>query len=189
MPSRKPLPLADQNLHSRDFSGAINFRVGRPWSKNALLTGYNGRDLLFGPAIYEYYQTISYVGLEHGFGANIRASAVAEFLRSWRVEGNLYAIAQTLRPRFGVDVKLKERWMLSASGAWSSGRSFHAYDNVTSSFMLSYTRERGWGKSAGTETASAAYPMRFSFGLAQQSFYDFPGQGRTQVVPAFQFSF
>ena len=186
---RESGPFTDQNLHSRDFSGAINFRVGRPWSKNALLTGYNGRDLLFGPAIYEYYQTISYVGLEHGFGANIRASAVAEFLRSWRVEGNQYAIAQTLRPRFGVDVKLKERWMLSASGAWSSGRSFHAYDNVTSSFMLSYTRERGWGKSAGTETASAAYPMRFSFGLAQQSFYDFPGQGRTQVVPAFQFSF
>ena len=69
---REAGPFTDQNLHSRDFSGAINFRVGRPWSKNALLTGYSGRDLLFGPAVYEYYQTISYVGLEHGFGANIR---------------------------------------------------------------------------------------------------------------------
>jgi len=186
---REAGPFTAQNLHSRDLSAAIDFRVGRPWSKTALLTGYNTRDLLFRPAIYEYFQTISYVGLERAFGSRIRASAVAEFLRSWRVEGNLYAIAQTLRPRFGVDAKLNQRWALSASGAWSSGRSFHAYDNVTTSFMLSYTRERGWGKSTGTETASAAYPMRFSFGLAQQSFYDFPGQGRTQIVPAVQFTF
>ena len=186
---REAGPFTDQNLHSRDLSGAIDFRLGRPWGKTAFLTGYSTRDLLFRPAIYEYYQTISYVGLEHAFSSRIRASAVAEFLRSWRVEGNQYAIAQTLRPRFGVDAKLNERWMLSASGAWSSGRSFHAYDNVTSSFMLSYTRERGWGKNAGLETVSAAHPMRFSVGLAQQTFYDFPGQGRTDVVPAAEFTF
>ena len=186
---REAGPFTDENLHSRDFSGAIDFRIGQPWSKTALLTGYNGRDLLFGPAVYEYYQTISYAGLQRGFGSRIRASAVAEFLRSWRVEGNQYAIAQTLRPRFGVDAKIKEHWALSASGAWSSGRSFHAYDNVTSSFLVSYTRERGFNKSLGSETASIAYPMRFSFGLSQQTFYDFPGQGRTQIVPSAQFSF
>jgi tetratricopeptide (TPR) repeat protein len=186
---REAGPFTDQNLHSRDFSGAIDFRVGRPWSKTALLTGYNGRDLLFGPAVYEYYQTISYAGLQRAFGSHILASAVGEFLRSWRVEGNQYAIAQTLRPRFGVDAKLKEHWALSASSAWSSGRSFHAYDNVTSSVMLTYTRERSLNRSLGSETASIAYPMRFSLGLAQQTFYDFPGQGRTQIVPSAQFTF
>jgi hypothetical protein len=186
---REAGPFTDQHLHSRDFSGALDFRVGRPWGKTALLAGYNARDLLFGPSVHEYYQTISYAGLERRFGSRIRASATAEFLRAWRVEGNRYAIAQTLRPRFGVDAKLKDRWMLSASGGWSSGRSFHAYDNVTSSFMLSYTRERGWGKNAGSETASAAYPLRLSFGVEQQTFYDFPGHGRTQVVPAAQFTF
>jgi hypothetical protein len=31
--------------------------------------------------------------------------------------------------------------------------------------------------------------LRFSFGLAQQSFYDFPGQGHTQIVPQAQFTF
>jgi tetratricopeptide (TPR) repeat protein len=186
---REAGPFTEQNLHSRDFSGALDFRVGRPWGKTALLTGYSGRDLLFGPAVYEYYQTISYAGLQHGFSSRIRASAVAEFLRSWRVEGNRYAIAQTLRPRFGVDAEIKERWTLSASGAWSSGRSFHAYDNVMSSAMLSYMREGRLGKSIGPETASIAYPMRFSFGLEQQTFYDFPGHGHTQVVPAAQFTF
>ena len=103
---REAGPFTEQDLHSRDFSGALDFRVGRPWGKTALLTGYNARDLLFGPSVHEYYQTISYAGLERKFGSRIRASAVAEFLRAWRVEGNHFAIAQTLRPRFGLDAEL-----------------------------------------------------------------------------------
>jgi tetratricopeptide (TPR) repeat protein len=186
---REAGPFTEQDLHSRDFSGALDFRVGRPWGKTALLTGYSARDLQFGPSIHEYYQTVSYAGLQRGFGSRIRVLAVAEFLRAWRVEGSQYAIAQAFRPRFGVDAVLTQHWALSASGAWSSGRSIHAYDSVTSSFLLSYTRERGFGKAISTETASLAYPLRFSFGLQQQSFYDFPGQGRTQVVPAAQVTF
>jgi len=186
---REAGPFTEQDLHSRDFSGTVDFRVGRPWGKTALLTGYTARDLQFGPSIHEYYQTISYAGLQRAFGSHIRVLAVAEFLRAWRVEGSEYAIAQALRPRFGVDAVLSQHWTLSASGAWSSGRSFHAYDSVTSSFLLSYTRERGFGKAISSETASLAYPLRFSFGLQQQSFYDFPGQGRTQVVPAAQVTF
>jgi tetratricopeptide (TPR) repeat protein len=184
---REAGPFTEQDLHSRDLSGTVDFRVGRPWGKTALLTGYSGRDLLFGPSVHEYYQTVSYAGLQRSFGLRLRATAVAEFLRAWRVEGNQYAIAQSLRPRFGVDAAFREHWTLSASSAWSSGRGFHAYDNVTSSVMLSYTRDRGWGRNA--ETASLAYPMRFSFGLQQQSFYDFPGQGRTQIVPSAQVTF
>ncbi|MGA8342687.1 MAG: tetratricopeptide repeat protein [Candidatus Sulfotelmatobacter sp.] len=186
---REAGPFTEENLHSRDFSGAIDFRVGRPWGKNALLTGYSGRDLLFGPTVYEYYQTVSYAGLQREFGSRIHATAVAEFLRSWRVEGNQYALAQTLRPRFGIDAEFNEHWTLSASGAWSSGRNLHAYDNVASSVLLSYTRERNWDRSITSETAMG-YPLRFSFGLVQQTFYDFPGHGgRTQVIPEAQFTF
>lgn len=184
---REAGPFTEQDLYSRDFSGALDFRVGRPWGKTALLSGYNARDLLFGPSVHEYYQTISYAGAERRFGTHVDVTGVAEFLRAWRVEGTDYAIAQTLRPRVGVDAELTQNWKLSATGAWSSGRSFHAYDNVASSFLISYTRERGFGRSA--ETAALAYPMRFSFGMEQQSFYDFPGHTRTQVVPAAQFSF
>jgi hypothetical protein len=137
--------------------------------------------------VTEYYQTISYAGLEHKFGTRFRASGVAEFLRAWRIENLQYAIAQTLRPRFGLDAQIKEHWALSASGAWSSGRSFHAYDSVTSNVVVSYTRDRGFSRAA--ETASMAYPVKFSFGFGQQSFYNFPGHERTQVVPVAQFSF
>ena len=186
---REAGPFTEQNLHSRQLSGVIDFRVGRPWGKTALLTGYSGVDLQFGPSIQEYYQTVSYAGLERRFGSRIRASAVAEFLRAWRVEGDQYAIAQTLRPRFRLDDELNTHWTLSASGAWSSGRSFHAYDNVTSSIMISYTRERSWGRNPDSETASIGHPLRFSFGLQQQSFYDFPGQGHTQIIPQGQVTF
>jgi hypothetical protein len=186
---REAGPFTDQNLHSRDLSAAVDFRLGRPWGKNALLTGYSGRDLLFGPAVYEYYQTVSYAGLQRAFSPRLRVLAVAEFLRAWRVQSNQYAIAQTLRPRFGVDAQLKEHWTLSASGAWSSGRGFHAYDNVTSSIMFSYTRERYLDRNIGSETASAGYPMRFSFGLQTQNFYDFSGHGGNKIVPAAQFTF
>jgi len=186
---REAGPFTEQALHSRQTSGALDFRLSRPWGHTALLTGWNAIDLLFGPAVNQYYQTISYAGLEHRFGSRFRASAIAEFLRGWRIEGNEYAIAQTLRPRFGFDAKVNSRWTLSASGVWSSGRSFHAYDNVSSSVLLSYTHERGWGGSLGPETASLAYPVRFSLGLAQQSFYDFPGHSHTQVIPEAQITF
>ena len=164
--------------------------------KTAFLTGYSGRNLLFSPSastfypgITEYYQTISYAGLERQFSTRIRASAVAEFLRAWRVENLEYATAQTLRPRFGVDAQFREHWALSASGAWSSGRSFHAYDSAASNFVLTYTRERGWGRSTGSDADAAEYPLTFSFGFGQQSFYNFSGHPRTQIVPVAQFRF
>jgi hypothetical protein len=193
---REAGPFTQNDLHSRDFSGAIDFRVGRPWGKTTLLSGYNGRDLLFSPsqssdypAYTEYYQTISYVGLERQFTPRLRVTGIAEFLRAWRIEDLTYAIAQTLRPRGAVEAKIRDHWSLSASGAWSSGRSFHAYDNVTTNFTLSYTRDRSWGKALTSETASVAYPLTVSFGFGQQSFYNFYGHERTQVVPVAQVNF
>lgn len=185
---REAGPFTEQNLHSRDISGAIDFRVGRPWARTTLLTGYNARDLLFRPSIHEYYGTTSYLGLERKFGSRWTASAVAEYLRAWRVEGNQYAIAQTLRPAFGLDANLSEHWSLSATGAWSSGRGFHAYDNMTSGVLVSYVRTHQLQRADGHETASVAYPIRFSFGLQQQTFYDFPGNSHTSVIPVIRLS-
>jgi tetratricopeptide (TPR) repeat protein len=192
---REAGPFTEQGLHSRDLSGTIDFRVGRPWSKTTLLTGYSARNLLFTPNvsgdyrdITEYYQTVSYAGLERSFGSRIRVSAAAEFLRAWRIEHLEYALAQTLRPRFGIDARIRQRWELSANGAWSSGRSFHSYDSVTSNVLLSYTRDRGLFSKDASETASG-YPLKFSFGIGQQTFYNFPGHERTQIVPAAQLNF
>jgi tetratricopeptide (TPR) repeat protein len=193
---REAGPFTEQALHSRDFSGDIDFRLGRPWGKTALLTGYNGRNLLYTPADHndypaytEYYQTVAYGGLERRFGSHLRVSGAAEFLRAWRITNLHYAIAQTLRPRVNVDATFRRHWEIIATSAWSSGRSFHDYDSVTSNFVVTYTRERGFGRGKGPETALATYPVRFSLGLGQQTFYDFPGHEHTQVVPVAQFNF
>jgi tetratricopeptide (TPR) repeat protein len=185
---REAGPFTEQNLHSRDFSAALDFRVGRPWSKTAFITGYSGRDLLFGPADHEYFTTSTYAGVDRKFGENIHASVVGEYLRSWRVEGTQFAIAQTIRPNFGVDVKVNRRWSASASGTWSRGEGFHSYDNFTSRFLVSYVRETQAQRRDGLESASVSYPMRFSFGIEQQTFYAFVGQTRTAVVPVVRFT-
>jgi tetratricopeptide (TPR) repeat protein len=185
---REAGPFTEQNLHSRDFSAALDFRVGRPWSKIAFITGYSGRDLLFGPADHEYFTTSTYAGVDRKFGENIHASVIGEYLRSWRVEGTQFAIAQTIRPNFGVDVKVNRGWSASASGTWSRGEGFHSYDNFTSRFLVSYVRETQAQRRDGLESASVSYPMRFSFGIEQQTFYAFAGQTRTAVVPVVRFT-
>jgi hypothetical protein len=184
---REAGPFTEQNLHSRDFSGAIDFRVGRPWGKTAFLTGYGGRDILFRPAIHEYFATSMYAGLERRIGNGLRVSAAGEYLRAWRVEGNQFAIAQTLRPRFGLDYKVSSHWSINAAGAWSQGKGFHAYDSVSTGFLVSYVRDVRAVRKDGIETASVSYPMRFSFGMEEQTFYSFPGQGRTAIVPVIRF--
>ena len=180
---REAGPFTEQDLHSRDFSGAIDFRVGRPWGKTALITGYQARDVLYGPSVHEYYETDSYAGLEHKFGSKITASAIAEYLRAWRVEGRDWAIAQTLRPSFTFEARPSERWTISASGSWSQGKGSHDYDNFTNGILVSYTKRLQGNWNDGPESARVSYPLRFSIGLEQQTFYSFPGQSKTSFVP------
>ncbi|HYL12681.1 MAG TPA: tetratricopeptide repeat protein [Terriglobales bacterium] len=183
---REAGPFLRQTLHSRDFSGGLNFIVGRPWGKTAFLTGYAARDLLFRPSIHEYYEASTYGGIQHKFGTKITASALAQYLRAWRVEGSNFAIAQTLRPGFAVEVRPNERWTISASGYWSQGKAFHAYDNVMNSLLISYMKPWRGSLNDGTGSVPVSYPLRFSIGLQQQTFYDFPGHRRTEIVPVVQ---
>jgi hypothetical protein len=144
--------------------------------------------LLFGPSVHEYYTTTTYAGIESQFGTNLTVLAAADYLRAWRVEGTQWAIAQTLRPRGGVDVKINEHWAISANGAWSHGEAFHAYDTVDAGVLVSYVREMRANRRDGVESASISYPMRFSFGVQQQTFYDFPGHSHVAVVPVVRFT-
>ena len=77
---------------------------------------------------------------------------------------------------------------MSANGSWSRGEAFHAYDNLNSRFLVSYVRETRAVRRDGVESATVSYPMRFSFGIEQQTFYDFPGHAHTTVVPVLSFT-
>ena len=64
---REAGPFTESTQRSRDLAGALNFRVGRPWGKTALVTGWGGRDDRFSPVISEDYYTSAYVGFERRF--------------------------------------------------------------------------------------------------------------------------
>lgn len=183
-------PFLDQNLHSRDLFGNIEFTVGRPWGNTSLITGYSVRDLLFRPFVEEYFNTTSYAGLQHKFGRRLTAAALVEDLRSWRVQNTQYAIAQSLLPGGRFEFKATPRWSFQGSFLLSRGAGYHAYDNVQSEFLLSYVRPLHGSVRDGSGDIPVSYPMRFSIGLQQQTFYDFPGSSSktSTLLPVVHFT-
>jgi tetratricopeptide (TPR) repeat protein len=185
---REAGPFTDANLHSRDASADVEFTVGRPWGSTSLISGYSVRDLLFRPMVFEYFNTTSYAGLQHKFGNRFTAAILAEDLRSWRVQNTQYATAQALLPGGRFNFRASSHWSVQGSFVLSRGEGYHAYDNTQSEFLVSYVSSlHGTVRDGGGEV-KVAYPMRFSVGVAQQTFYDFPGSTRTTLLPVVHFS-
>jgi tetratricopeptide (TPR) repeat protein len=182
--TREAGPFTDRDLHSRDAFANIEFTVGRPWGNTSLLAGYSVRDLLFRPSVVEYFTTSTYAGLQHKFGDRLSAAVLAESLRSWEVFHSSYAIAQAVLPGARFDLRASPRWSVHGSFLLSRGQGFHQYDNAQSEFTVSYVRPiHGTLKDGGDVPVS--YPLRFSFGVEQQTFYNFAGSTRTTLLPVF----
>jgi tetratricopeptide (TPR) repeat protein len=180
---REAGPFTESAQHSRDLAGALNFRVGRPWGKTALLTGWGARDDQFSPVISEDYYTSAYLGVERRVSERLHITAVAEDLRAWRIFGGKSAIAQALRPAGSVDFAPTRHWSLQASVAYSRNMGAHVYDAVQSGFAISYamTVHRSF-KEAGREVG-LQYPIRFSAGMQQETFFNFTGGQNQQFRP------
>jgi len=180
---RETGPFVDRNLHSLDLFANIEFTVGRPWGSTSLITGYSVRDLLFRPMVQEYFNSSAYAGLQHKFGTRVTAAILAEDLRSWRVQGTQYAIAQAFLPGGRFEFRASPRWSFQGSAVISRGSGFHAYDNVQSQFLVSYVRPLRGSVRDGSLEMPVAFPLRLSLGVQQQSFYNFPGSSRNTVLP------
>jgi tetratricopeptide (TPR) repeat protein len=176
-------PFTESNLHSQSLTGAIDFRVGRPWGKTALVTGWGASDQKFSPATSEDYYTSSYLGVEHKFNERLNLRAVAEDLRAWRVVGANSGIAQNLRPAGTIDFTPNRKWDMQVSTAYSSTRSFHAYDAIQNGFSISYARpfRRKFNDDSGAVVLQ--YPIRFSAGFQEETFFNFTGGQSQQFRP------
>ena len=181
-------PFTEKDLHSRDLAASVEFTVGRPWGKTSLITGYTARDLLFRPLVQEYFNTSSYVGLQRKFGNRFTMAAIASYLRSWRVQNTQYVTAQALLPGGRFDFRANSSWSLQGSFLLSRGSGYHAYDNAQSEFLVTYTRPLRRSLKDGSGEVPVSYPMRFSVGLQQQTFYDFPGSTRSTILPVVHFT-
>ncbi|HKD45119.1 MAG TPA: tetratricopeptide repeat protein [Candidatus Angelobacter sp.] len=183
-------PFTEQNLHSRDLVGDLEFEVGRPWGHTSFITGYHVRDLLFRPAIREFFTTSTFGGLQRTFHDTWTLTVLATYVRSWRVQDNQFAIAQILVPGVRFEYQIRKRWTLDANFYYTHGEGFNIYNNVQSGFLVSYMKPLRRRYNDGSGEISVDYPLRFSFGLQQQSFYNFPGStGTYNLRPVLSVSF
>lgn len=180
---REAGPFTESNLHSRTWTAALDFRVGAPWGKTALVTGWGATDQFFTPASFENYYTSAYIGLERRFSERFNARAVVEDLRSWRVVSAAEGTAQNLRPAGMVEYRPNRNWDFQANTAFSSPRSFHAYDAFQNGFAVTYARpvRRRFHDDSGAVVLE--YPIRFSAGLQEETFFNFTGGQNTQYKP------
>jgi tetratricopeptide (TPR) repeat protein len=180
---REAGPFTETNIHSRALAGAIDFRVGAPWAKTALVTGWGSNDQQFSPVATENYYTASYIGFTHQFSDRLNIEAVAEDLRAWRTVGNRSGIAQALRPAGTIDFAPTRHWDVQASTAYASTRGFHAYDAVQNGFSITYAAplHRTFNDDLGE--VRLQYPIRFSAGLQQETFFNFTHGQNEQLRP------
>ena len=182
-------PFLLQNLHSRDLGASVEFEVGRPWGNLAFITGYSVRDLLFRPAIREFFTTSTWGGLQRKFGQNLRLTALATFVRSWRVQDLDFATGQILVPGMRADYKINDRWSINGNFALTRGQGLSLYDNVQSGVLVSYMKPLRRTMADGNGSIGVEYPLRFAAGLEQQTFYNFTGIARTSTFrPVIQIS-
>jgi len=172
---REAGPFTQSGQYSRELAAKLDFRVGSPWGKTALLTGYGVDDLLFKSAYIEYYFTSSYVGFEHRLSPRLDIKALAEDVRSWRIYQSHWGISQNLRPAGSIDFIPRRNWDLQFSSAYSSVRGFHIYDATQNGVSLSYSQPLHRVFNDNSTPLTLQYPIRFSAGVQQESFFNFPG--------------
>jgi tetratricopeptide (TPR) repeat protein len=174
-------PFSLQDLHSRDLGASLEFEVGRPWGSNALVTGYSVRDLLFRPLVREFFTTSTWAGMEHKFGQKTSLTVLGKYVRSWRVQDLTFATAQALIPGARFEYKPNDRWSFDGSMDFTRGEGFHLYDNVQSGFLISYVKPIRRSVNDVNGSLNVDYPLRFSVGLQQQSFFSYTGTGSTSA--------
>ena len=186
-----PFTATPYKQDSNDVGGTLQFTVGRPWGKTSFITGYTRRDLTFTPGPpRQFFTTSTYAGLQRKFGQKLSASLLGEYIRSWQTQGAILATAQAIRPAGTVQYIMNPSWKIDGQFAYTRGEAFQEYDNVYSSFFISYTRpiHRSFGDDAGEY--KIAYPLSFSVGLQAEQFPSFTGtaQSGTLIRPVFRLS-
>jgi tetratricopeptide (TPR) repeat protein len=180
---REAGPFTESSQHSRELAGALNFRVGRPWGKTALLTGWGASDDQFFPVISEDYFTSAYLGVQRQVSQRLNFTIVAEDLRAWRIQGPTSAIAQAIRPAGSVQFAPTHNWSMQASASYSRNMGAHFYDAIQSGFAISYAIPvRRSFKDEGAQV-ELQYPIRFSAGMQQETFFNFTTGQNRQLRP------
>ncbi len=186
-----PFTATGYKQDSNDVGTTLQFTVGRPWGKTALITGYTRRNLTFSPVTRQFFTTSTYGGLQRKFfQQKLTASVLAEYIRAFRVQDIQWATANILRPVATVQWNVNPSWRVDGQFAYEHGASFQDYDNMYSSFLISYVRpiHRSFNDDAGE--FKVIYPLRFSVGVQAEQFPSFAGTAKSGTLfhPVFRLS-
>lgn len=176
-------PFTQIKESSHALAAALNFQVGAPWSRTALITGWGMNDQNFDPVGIEDYYTSSYVGLQRQFGQSFNIKGIVEDLRAWRVVSPRSGIAQALVPSTAISWSPARNWQIQGNAAWSSTRGFHIYDDVTGGVNVSWALPFHREFHDETGDVLLQYPIRFTGGVQQEKFYNFTGAQNQQFRP------
>lgn len=184
-------PFTETPIDERSASGQVNFRVGTPWGKTALITGWGLNNQKFNSTQLgnsQNYVTSSYIGLNHKFGTKLAAEALIEDIRSWRIEpfSPLHsAISQAIRPAGSIDFTPTKNLTFQATSSYEDTRGFHVYDMMQNSFTVSYERplSRTFNEASGRQRLR--YPLRFAAGVRQEGFTNFNQGSNEKLLPFF----
>jgi tetratricopeptide (TPR) repeat protein len=176
-------PFTHSDLNSRLFTAAVNFRVGSPWGRTAMLTGWGQSKQTFSPRNFQNYFTSTYIGLEHRFGEHLNVRAMLEDVRAWRVIDTRSGTAQNVRPTAWVSYGFMRNWDLQVTSSYSSTRSFHVYDAAQNGFSLSYALPVHRRFTDEGDPVTLAYPIRITGGVQADTFFNFPSGHNQQVRP------
>ena len=166
-------PFTENNIHSKAFTGAVDFRVGRPWAKTALVTGWGMNDQIFQPVGIEDYYTSTYIGLAHRFSRKWSVEGILEDLRAWEIVQPNSGISQAVRPAATFDYSPTRHWNIEASSAYERAQGFHVYDMTQNGISLSYVRPFGSTFNDQTGEVHVKYPIRLSGGVQEATFPNF----------------
>jgi hypothetical protein len=182
-------------LYENTLGGAVDFRVGSPWGKTALVTGWGSNDQRFTSQTLgntENYYSSSYIGLTRRFSTHLNMEAIVEDLRSWRVvpfvihpsDTVVYSgTAQALRPAGTIDFSPTRHWDFQGTSAYESTRDDHLYDMTQNGFAVSYMRPFGRTFNDETGEVHLKYPIRFSAGVQEETFLNFTHGQNQQFRP------
>lgn len=184
-------PFTETPISEQMLSGAVNFRVGAPWGKTAMVTGWGANNQKFNSSKLgnaQNFTTSSYIGLSRRFSSKLSVQAVMEDLRAWRIEpfSPIHsAIAQAIRPAVQIDFAPTKFLNFQATSAYEDTRGFHVYDMTENSFTVSYERplSRTFNERSGSQRLR--YPLRFSAGVREEGFLNFTQGPSQKLLPFF----
>ena len=183
-----PFTATTYKLNSNDVGETSQFTVGRPWGKTAFITGYTRRDLTFSPTCSQFFTTSTYAGIQRKFGQKLTASVAGRIHPLLADAGHAASQRRKRCARRNDSIQAEQFVEFDGQFAWTRGEAFQEYDNVYSSFFITYIRPFHRTFSGDAGDFKVAYPLRFSVGSAGRAISDFTGTAQSGTLHSSRFS-